>query len=655
MVGMNTLKHIFNGLFIAAFAAQSAFAVPDCNNKIYRQTYPERCKTFQQNKNNNTFLSVIGGAALVGVGVAMAAQKSGNNGSSSQISNQNSFSRLTLSSNVNVNYNQNETIKNQRISSYYMQTTQNNQNIDNSLVQNIRLSDKYQQNIKRYDSINFAVSQSRGFSGKNVNINIIDDFYSNHGNVVKDIVKNIATDANINTYNIASGTQTLNSYDYIANTINTSKNALVYNASWQIPASENQNAGNVIYNPESIKTYANAQQYLYSITSENFITQLRNTAIDNDAIFVWAAGNESFTESGALSAIPVAFPELQGHFVNVVAIDANTNKIAWYSNQCGITQNYCIAAPGSGWNTDSSDYSSGTSFAAPVVSAAIATIKEAFPYMNASEISQLLFVTAKDMGTPGIDEVYGWGLLDMDKATQPVGTPKIILSDDTIQPLNISSVSGIGASALKNANIQIAFVDDFGRAFTTNLSDKINVIPYGRGFDKLQEQEFDSIDLIGGFEYGVKQTNLLKSSGLVSAKSNKLTNFVGYKNEFNIDNVHFYQNVRLGITSPEKDTNSIISGFSNIYTTSMKMGAKWQDLSLEFAIPDMIVRGNMFLDIPVGRDINGKIIYNNTSVNLTTKPSTEYTVKYKHFSATYVNNPDNKNEIFVMAKGRITF
>ena len=342
--------------------------------------------------------------------------------------------------------------------------------------------------------------------------------------------------------------------------------------------------------------------------------------------------------------------------MNVVALDAKTGQIAWYSNQCGITQNYCIAAPGSAWKTESSDFASGTSFATPVVSGAIATIKEAFPYMNADQITKLLFTTAQDLGTTGVDDVYGWGLLDMEAATQPVGEPKIVLSNENIRPLTTTNITGSAAGALKNANIKIAFIDDFGRAFTTNLSDKINVIPYGRGFDKLREQENDSINMFGGFEFGVKQSHLLESTGLISTQSNRFTNFIGYKNDIKLDeNITLYQNIRLGTTSPKADENSIVSGFSDIHTTTIKIGAKWQDLSFEMAIPDMILRGNMFLNIPIGRTNDGTIVYTNKKIDLVSNPSTEYTVKYRLFSMTYVNNPDYKDEFFIMAKGHFVF
>ena len=213
----------------------------------------------------------------------------------------------------------------------------------------------------------------------------------------------------------------------------------------------------------------------------------------------------------------------------------------------------------------------------------------------------------------------------------------------------------MAGTAIQNAKVKIAFVDDFGRAFTTNLSDNINVIPYGRGFDKLRESDQDSFTLFDSFEFGFKQNNLLESYGLMSAQSNKLTNFVGYKNEFNIDNVRFYQNARFGVTNPTKDNDSIVSGFSNIYTTSLKMGAQWNDLSFEVAIPDTIVSGNMSLNIPVGKTNNGQIIYGNANIDLATRPSVEYTAKYKMLSATFVDNPDYENEFFIMAKTKFAF
>ena len=639
---------------MVVFTALNAFgATQNCENEYYRRTHPEKCKSGILS--NKTLLTLTGGAILVGTGVALAAQSSSGNGTSSN-SNQTSFQRTTLSPNIAINYALSDYVKNKKINAIYLDSLTHGTDIDTSVINSIKSDIEYQRNYNQYNSINFAYAIARGHTGTDTNINVLDNFYIMHGNAVRDVLHNIAPGANITTNNIGISEDSFGSFDYIANKINNSFPARVYNASWQIPVSTNASAASAIYNSNgSVKTYHQAQSYLYNLTSENFINQIRNSAVDNDAIFVWAAGNDSAHESGALSALPLAFPDLSGHFINVVALD-NYGEIAWYSNQCGITQNYCISAPGSGWDTDTQLNATGTSFATPVVSGAIAIIKETFPYMSATQISQLLFTTATDLGEPGIDSVYGWGLLDMEKATKPVGTPRIILSDTNIIPLGTTYITGSAAPAIQKANVKIAFFDDFDRAFTTNLSDNMKVIPYGRGFDKLRESGNESIVLFDSLEFGFSQNHLLESGGLFSIQSNQLTNFVGYKNEFKFNELQFYQNARIGITHPTTSEESIISGFSNIYTSSIKIGTKWHDLSFEVAIPETIISGNMYVTVPTGRSNDGHVIYNRANIDLSNaNPSIEYTIAYKYLSATFVNNQDYENEFFIMAKRKFAF
>ena len=651
---MNILKTIFTSFVSVAFATTAAFANINCNNPVYRYNHPQQCnKTKPEPKTNTKALTLLGGVTLIGIGAALASQISNSNGSSNEVTNQNVFPR---SANINLNYSLTDKIVNRKIRAAYIGSATKGNDVSNITVEQIQNAEYYKKNIAQFDSINLALAQARGFTGKNSTIAVLDDFNSYHGYAVKDLIKYTAPDANIETYGLSSSAQTYKSFDAIANIIKSGQPANIYNGSWQLKSSANQNAATVLYNGNIPKTYAEAQNAMYEITSQNFVTQMINLAVDNDSIFVWAAGNEYQNESGALSALPLAFPELDGHFVNVVSFDTRTKKLAWYSNQCGVTQNYCITAPGSSLKTDSKESSiGGTSFAAPVVSGAIATIKEAFPYMTSTQITQLLFTTAQDLGEDGVDAVYGWGLLDMEAATKPVGTPQIVLSNETIQPFSESNVGGIAASAIKNAGLEIAFVDAFGRAFKTNLSDKINVVPYGRAFEILQEQNDNSITLFENFEFGFKQTKILESNGFMSAKTKNFTNFIGYKNEFNIGELTFYQNARFGLTSPKTEDNSIISGFSDIYTASVTMGAKWNDFDFKVAIPDTILQGAAYMDLPIGRANDGRIMYAFAKIDLQTTPSVEYTVKYKYLTAGYVSNSGYQDEVFIMAKTKFAF
>ena len=58
----------------------------------------------------------------------------------------------------------------------------------------------------------------------------------------------------------------------------------------------------------------------------------------------------------------------------------------------------------------------GSSFAAPIVTGTAALIKEKYPFMTGDLLRQTILSTATDIGIPGVDEDYGWGLLNIDKA-----------------------------------------------------------------------------------------------------------------------------------------------------------------------------------------------------------------------------------------------
>ena len=62
----------------------------------------------------------------------------------------------------------------------------------------------------------------------------------------------------------------------------------------------------------------------------------------------------------------------------------------------------------------------GTSMAAPHVSATAALmhrLRRARPHPTPAAIEQRLKATARDLGAPGYDTTYGWGLLDAGAAT----------------------------------------------------------------------------------------------------------------------------------------------------------------------------------------------------------------------------------------------
>ncbi len=161
-------------------------------------------------------------------------------------------------------------------------------------------------------------------------------------------------------------------------------------------------------------------------------------------IMVWAAGNSNgkrdaqgnladASSPNLTAATPHYFPELEGHFISVVATNRD-GTIANYSNRCGVAADYCMAAPGSGIHgplaNSANGYGtwSGTSLAAPQVAGALALMEEAFRgQLGSTEMVSRLLAAADKSGIYADREIYGQGLLDIEKATRPIGTARASL------------------------------------------------------------------------------------------------------------------------------------------------------------------------------------------------------------------------------------
>jgi subtilisin family serine protease len=128
-------------------------------------------------------------------------------------------------------------------------------------------------------------------------------------------------------------------------------------------------------------------------------------ATQREIVLVAAAGN------GGPRAAPL-YPGAYGEVIAVTAIDRRKNAY----RRAGAGDHIDIAAPGvQVWTAASvkgASSKTGTSFAAPFVTAAAAMIKAANPQLKADEVEALLRQGAEDLGKPGKDPVFGWGLLN---------------------------------------------------------------------------------------------------------------------------------------------------------------------------------------------------------------------------------------------------
>ena len=584
-----------------------------CSNDMYRISNPEKCSDNKRLSFTTSATIAGGGIALIGGAIALF-------GTSSSSSAETPTQTTTRASYDEVG-----------------------NDIDYARYASITNQNSYTRNTKQYDDIRLAYSLARGFTGKDSTIAVFDSGMNTaHGRGVSHIASDqVAPDATVNLYEVADTKGNFKSFYEIGDIISSAQNANIYNFSW----SATNSFANEVY----------SRSQMEHMTDKHFIDALSNAATQNDAIFVWAAGNDYNFQSSSLSAIPRVIPELNGHFVNVVAWDSKTQSLANFSNACGVTMNYCITAPGTGLKSSASHQTlNGTSFAAPIVSAAIAVIREAFPYMKSSEITNLLFTTARDLGDTGIDAIYGHGLLDMERATRPVGATTIPVSDSTNIAMQHSRISSTMGNQLKSQNIKLSFVDSFGRAFETNLNDNITVKNRGIGFERLTNTDINNVK-IGNIEIGFKQTDMLSASGILQTKSNDILSFVGFSDEIAFGDVTLSYRTTFGSMTPKTTAESIISGFSNVFTSSANIALHYGDFGISVGTPDTIVDGNMHLHTLSGRNSNGDYVFTDYTINMATRPAIEYTATYKSVTMGFVDNPYGTDEFYILAKSKISF
>jgi subtilase-type serine protease len=236
----------------------------------------------------------------------------------------------------------------------------------------------------------------------------------------------------------------------------------------------------------------------------------------NGMIQVWAAGNSGPNASpqaspiaGLYATLPRAFADIEQYWVSVVNVDQNS-LLSNRSNKCGLSANWCLAAPGSNiastvYGSDSQinaellvdvdgnllldvisrmptyayGLNSGTSMAAPHVTGALALLFERFPYLTNAQVRDVMLTTAADLGAPGIDEIYGWGLLDLRKAIEGYGLLRVdtdVVMNEKAGGLKVwegdawDDWTNEGVLELDGANALTASVDVQGGQFLLNGS-----------------------------------------------------------------------------------------------------------------------------------------------------------------------------------------
>ncbi len=266
----------------------------------------------------------------------------------------------------------------------------------------------------------------------------------------------------------------------------------------------NRSFGIGVFDPESIAAVLDDETQWWGEQFRNLLPQtwraFMQTGVhpDERTIVVYAAGNETEEYSGLGADLPYYEPHVRGSQLAVMAV-GHDGFHAEYSNFCGPLppdwdaarwgRHYCLAAPGTVNAVDSwgQDYiyheTVGTSFAAPVVSGAIALLMEHFRgQLGNVEIVKRVLDTADNTGLYAQLEIYGAGLLDLEAALQPVGdvttgTPSLHM-DAALTLLGLPPAIGGLGQRLADQGVEVASLDSLGAPFWSSPARFMHVVAW---------------------------------------------------------------------------------------------------------------------------------------------------------------------------------
>ncbi|WP_243368198.1 S8 family serine peptidase [Microvirga solisilvae] len=146
-------------------------------------------------------------------------------------------------------------------------------------------------------------------------------------------------------------------------------------------------------------------------------------AQEKGIVLVAAVGNNG---AGAEPSYPAAYPGV----VAVTAVDRQLNAYRRATHGSYVE----FAAPGVDvWTAQAKGGKaarSGTSYAVPFVSAAMAMLRAGNPNMDANGLQKRLQETTQDLGDPGRDMTFGYGLIQMAKlCPEPDTAPRPVAAD----------------------------------------------------------------------------------------------------------------------------------------------------------------------------------------------------------------------------------
>ncbi len=176
-----------------------------------------------------------------------------------------------------------------------------------------------------------------------------------------------------------------------------------------------------IYNVSGDLRWSNVEGY--GLVGDAYSELVLRDDPATNALMVMALGDQNHVSR--LPTMPGTDPALKRNWINVTGVSStDPSKLRGWA--CGSSAQFCMVAPNDVMVPDRTTgelvADGGSGYAAAQVSGAAALVMQQFPQISSEQVQQLLLGAATDLGAPGVDTTFGWGLLNVDKAVNGPST-----------------------------------------------------------------------------------------------------------------------------------------------------------------------------------------------------------------------------------------